>query len=159
MPRSSQARPRLYPVRPNGRIKAISRLLIILLLAGLVIAPFSPSDPFIDHRQPFKWTKSEVKRWTKLLWHTTPKQWKCLDQLNTQESQWSWTMRNSHGGAYGIAQALPPSKYEAISNDWRTNPMTQVVWQKKYIEVRYHDRHGVGIPCYAWKHELRKGWY
>ena len=100
------------------------------------------------------WTKAEVKKITKLIWGTSDKEWKCLDQLNRQESQWNWHARNHRGGAYGIPQALPPIKYNVISTDWKTNPITQVVWQKKYIESRY-----AGHPCYAWHHEKAKGWY
>lgn len=153
MPNYPKRRSKLHSLRLSGRIA------LVFILIGLVIAPFSPSSPIKGHSSAHVWTKSEVKIWTKLLWHTTEAEWKCLDQLNTHESQWSWTMRNSHGGAYGIAQALPADKYEVISTDWKTNPMTQVVWQKKYIEIRYYDKRGVGRPCYAWKHELRKGWY
>ena len=101
-----------------------------------------------------EWSKAEIKRTTKYIWSTSNKEWKCLDALNTHESQWNWHARNHRGGAYGIPQALPPTKYNVISTDWKTNPITQVVWQKKYIETRYS-----GKPCYAWHHEQKKGWY
>jgi hypothetical protein len=100
------------------------------------------------------WTKAEVKHITKLIWNKTDREWRCLDLLNIQESQWDWKSRNPRSGAYGIAQALPPSKYNVISKDWRHNPITQVIWQKKYIEERYS-----GKPCYAWHHEQKRGWY
>jgi hypothetical protein len=148
--------------KTDKRIRLISRvatLSLVVILLGTVIAPQPLLDPVKGHSKAHKWTKVEVKRWTKLLWHTTKDQWNCLDKLNIQESQWSWTMRNPRGGAYGIAQALPPTKYNVISTDWKFNPMTQVVWQKKYIETRYHDKRGVGMPCYALKHERQRGWY
>jgi len=110
----------------------------------------------------YVWTKAEVKKWTKLLWHTSRAEWKCLYDLNMQESKWDYQAvgaKTSLGRAYGIAQALPASKYEDISKDWRTNPLTQVVWQKKYLEIRYHDKRGVARPCFALKHERRFGWY
>ena len=153
MPTNSTTKQTLYPVR---RILA-TLLSLILISAGVVIAPFSPLKAELKASDGYVWTKSEVKRWTKLLWHTSKAEWKCLYDLNMQESKWDYKAvgaKTSQGRAYGIAQALPADKYEYISKDWRTNPMTQVVWQKKYIEIRY-----AGKPCYAWKHELRKGWY
>lgn len=141
----------------DKKIRVLQRVFAICacILAGMIfLAPTPLLDPVKGHSEAHKWTKTEVKHWTKLLWHTNTEQWKCLDKLNTHESQWSWTMRNPRGGAYGIAQALPPTKYNVISTDWKANPMTQVVWQKKYIETRYS-----GKPCYAWKHEKVRGWY
>lgn len=123
----------------------------------IFIAPTPLLDPIEGHSNAHHWTKAEVKRWTKLLWHTSQAQWRCLDLLNKHESRWDYQAvgsRTTLGRAYGIAQALPARKYNVISTDWKINPMTQVVWQKKYIETRYS-----GMPCYAWKHEQRRGWY
>jgi len=153
MPRNTTAQPTL---RPLYRLSA-TLVALILILGGIVIAPFSPLKAELRASDGYVWTKAEVKRWTKILWHTSRAEWKCLDDLNMQESKWDYQAegdKTTLGRAYGVAQALPASKYEYISKDWRTNPMTQVVWQKKYIELRYK-----GKPCYAWKHEKKHGWY
>jgi hypothetical protein len=153
MPRNPKAK---KAIRPLPRT-AIFTLTLVLILSGVVIAPFSPIKPDLRASDGYVWTKAEVKRWTKILWHTSKAEWKCLDDLNMQESKWDYQAegdKTTLGRAYGVAQALPASKYEYISKDWRTNPMTQVVWQKKYIELRYF-----GKPCLALRHELKRGWY
>jgi hypothetical protein len=72
-------------------------------------------------------------------------QWKCLDKLWIKESQWTYTSHNKRTGAHGIPQAHPATKYESIGSDWRKNPVTQILWGLKYIDVRY------GTPCKALK--------
>ena len=57
--------------------------------------------------------------------------------LVQHESGWRTKARNSGSGAYGLAQALPPSKYASAGSDWRTNPLTQLKWMKGYIRGRY----------------------
>ncbi|MFM7499724.1 MAG: lytic transglycosylase domain-containing protein [Actinomycetota bacterium] len=71
------------------------------------------------------------------------KQWQCLDKLWIKESQWTYTSHNKRTGAHGIPQAYPATKYEYMGSDWRKNPVTQIMWGLKYIDVRY------GTPCKA----------
>ncbi|MDP5051848.1 MAG: hypothetical protein NWP62_03020, partial [Candidatus Planktophila sp.] len=52
------------------------------------------------------------------------RQYNCLNELWTQESNWNYKSRNKVSGAHGIPQALPASKMNIISTDWRTNPVT-----------------------------------
>jgi len=82
-----------------------------------------------------------------------PRQLRCLDRLWTRESGWNHLSRNPHSGAYGIPQALPPTKMADAGDDWETNPRTQIIWGLRYIARRY------GTPCRAWKHFKKKGWY
>jgi hypothetical protein len=70
-------------------------------------------------------------------------QYSCLNRLWTRESHWNYQAHNYRSGAHGIAQALPASKMEVISSDWRTNPVTQIRWGLRYIEARY------STPCKA----------
>lgn len=70
-------------------------------------------------------------------------QWGCLDQLWIGESDWEWDAKNSSSGAYGIPQALPATKMDTAGSDWKTNPITQMVWGLEYIEQSY------GSPCEA----------
>ena len=80
-------------------------------------------------------------------------QFGCLNSLWTKESHWNYKAHNSRSGAHGIAQALPASKMDVISTDWRTNPLTQIRWGLRYIEDRYK------TPCGAWKKFKRSRYY
>ena len=81
------------------------------------------------------------------------KQYTCLSQLWTKESNWNYKSRNKKSGAHGIPQALPASKMSIISTDWRTNPVTQIRWGLRYISIRYE------TPCKAWAKHKRSNWY
>ncbi len=81
------------------------------------------------------------------------KQYSCLNRLWTKESHWNYKAHNSRSGAHGIAQALPASKMEVISTDWRTNPVTQIRWGLRYVDLRY------GTPCKAWAKFQRSHYY
>ena len=83
----------------------------------------------------------------------TGSQWTCLDKLWNHESKYETTVRNSRSGAYGIPQALPASKMASAGADWRTNPVTQIVWGLGYIEARY------GTPCGAWTYWVHHSSY
>jgi hypothetical protein len=80
-------------------------------------------------------------------------QFPCLNKLWEQESNWRTNATNPYSGAYGIAQALQPSRYGDVGSDWLTNYRTQVTWGLGYIRDRY------GSPCGAWEHSQTIGWY
>ena len=80
-------------------------------------------------------------------------QYKCLNQLWTKESNWNYKSRNKKSGAHGIPQALPASKMNVVSTDWRTNPVTQIRWGLRYISIRYE------TPCKALSKHKRSNWY
>ena len=80
-------------------------------------------------------------------------QYTCLNRLWTKESHWNYKARNPRSGAHGIAQALPATKMESISTDWRTNPLTQIQWGLSYIESRYQ------TPCKAYAKWKRSRYY
>ncbi len=84
-------------------------------------------------------------------WNQT--QMACLDKLWTSESHWNFQAHNYQSGAQGIAQALPPTKMEVVSLDWRKNPVTQIKWGLSYIKARY------GTPCGALSKKHRQGYY
>ena len=81
-------------------------------------------------------------------WGST--QFSCLVELWNRESGWMWDAENVYSGAYGIAQALPPSK---MGTGWEYNAKVQIDWGLSYILERY------GTPCGAWGHEITYGWY
>jgi hypothetical protein len=81
------------------------------------------------------------------------KEYKCLNSLWTKESHWNYKARNARSGAHGIAQALPASKMNVVSTDWRTNPVTQIRWGLRYISIRYE------TPCKALAKHNRSHYY
>ena len=81
------------------------------------------------------------------------KEYKCLNRLWTKESHWNYKARNKSSGAHGIAQALPASKMNVVSTDWRTNPVTQLRWGLRYISIRYE------TPCKALAKHKRSNYY
>lgn len=81
------------------------------------------------------------------------KEYKCLNSLWTKESHWNYKARNARSGAHGIAQALPASKMNVVSTDWRTNPVTQIRWGLRYISIRYE------TPCKALAKHNRSNYY
>jgi len=80
-------------------------------------------------------------------------QFECLNRLWTKESHWNYKAHNYRSGAHGIAQALPANRMEIISSDWRKNPVTQIRWGLRYIEIRYEN------PCKAWAKFKRSRYY
>ena len=81
------------------------------------------------------------------------KEYKCLNQLWTKESNWNYKSRNKKSGAHGIPQALPATKMNVVSTDWRTNPVTQIRWGLRYISIRYE------TPCKALSKHKRSNYY
>jgi hypothetical protein len=81
------------------------------------------------------------------------KEYKCLNQLWTKESNWNYKARNKNSGAHGIPQALPATKMNVVSTDWRTNPVTQIRWGLRYISIRYE------TPCKALSKQKRSNYY
>jgi hypothetical protein len=77
----------------------------------------------------------------------------CLNQLWNGESHWNFQAHNYRSGAHGIPQALPATKMEIVSTDWRTNPVTQIKWGLSYIKARY------GTPCKALAKKHRSHYY
>lgn len=84
----------------------------------------------------------------------TGAQWNALFALWQRESGWSNTARNPSSGAYGIAQALPPTKYPfAGQAAGGSSAKAQIGWGLAYIKDRY------GSPEAALAHENAVGWY
>lgn len=83
----------------------------------------------------------------------TGAQWLCLVALWDRESGWSATATNPQSGAYGIPQALPPSKMPAAALPPESSAPSQITWGLSYIAGTY------GTPCGAWQHETDDGWY
>lgn len=84
-------------------------------------------------------------------------QWQDLVSLWNRESGWRNIADNPTSHAYGIAQALPSSKYplagQPASQGGSSDAATQIKWGLSYISSRY------GNPSAAWAHETAQGWY
>ena len=80
-------------------------------------------------------------------------QFECLNRLWTKESHWNYKAHNYRSGAHGIPQTLPANRMDIISTDWRKNPVTQMRWGLRYIDIRYE------TPCKAWAKFKRSNYY
>jgi hypothetical protein len=81
-------------------------------------------------------------------------QWGAFVSLVMAESGFNRFARNPSSGAYGIPQALPPTKLPfagQAAGGSHTGP--QLSWMFDYIRGRY------GTPAGAWAHELSSHWY
>jgi hypothetical protein len=80
--------------------------------------------------------------------------WAAWNNVAMRESGWNQFARNASSGAYGIPQALPPTKMPfAAQAAGGSNPTAQIEWMWNYMAGRY------GGPIGAWQHELSAGWY
>ena len=93
-------------------------------------------------------------------WGSGP-QWAALDHLwGVDESGWDEGVLNFEGsGAYGIAQALPSSKYPPAGRPEAPGGLTkakaQIAWGLNYIKTRP----GYGTPIAADAFRHANGWY
>ena len=69
------------------------------------------------------------------------------------ESSWNPRAKNPSSDAYGIGQALPPSKMASFGSDYMSNPITQLKWMKSYVNGRYG---GINEAYRFWQ---RNHWY
>lgn len=80
-------------------------------------------------------------------------QWDDFNALEMSEAGWNVSATNPSSGAYGLAQALPASKYSSAGKDWKTSGETQLRWMMDYIKSRY------GSPSSAWSFHQKNNWY
>ena len=87
-------------------------------------------------------------------YHPSQAQWIAWNNVAMAESGWNQFADNPSSGAYGIAQALPPTKYPfAGQAAGGSNPMAQISWMWSYMKSVY------GGPIGAWDHESAFHWY
>ncbi|MEV0995119.1 lytic transglycosylase domain-containing protein [Nonomuraea sp. NPDC050202] len=133
--------------------------------------PIRATTALAESRQPIRtgiWTTSARPKMAAVrpasrnkkiaLDHVVQRAWnyrefRCLDNLWTRESNWNHRALNHSSGAYGIPQALPAGKMSGAGRDWKSNPETQIRWGLAYIKGRY------GRPCGAWGHWKSHNWY
>ena len=111
-----------------GMLVAIGTSLLLSYGAGS-----APSKDYVDY-----------KTYALYLLDFNYKEYKCLDELYTHES--NWRPEVSNGFHYGIPQGK--SEWLKEQDGW-----TQVVWGLNYIGARY------GEPCVALGHWSKYGWH
>lgn len=79
----------------------------------------------------------------------------CDQDLVYHESGDRVDATNPSSGAYGLPQSLPAEKMASAGPDWRTNPVTQLRWQKGYVDAVY----GGVCPAWAKWQERNPHWY
>lgn len=65
-----------------------------------------------------------------------PSDFQYVEFIINAESGWRSTAAN-RSGAYGLPQSLPGNKMETAGSDWRSNPITQLIWANQYASSRY----------------------
>lgn len=85
---------------------------------------------------------------------STGANWAAWNNVAMAESGWNQFARNASSGAYGIPQALPPTKMPfAAQAAGGSQPGPQIGWMASYMQGRY------GGPVGAWNWHLAHGWY
>ena len=140
----------LTPINPeealpesDPRLVVATEVLTSGKLTALNLSSVARSAYLVQKAKTRNGARSVGKLLAKENYGWTGKQWTCLDKLWIKESQWTYTSHNKRTGAHGIPQAYPATKYEYMGSDWRKNPVTQIMWGLRYIDVRY------GTPCKA----------
>lgn len=83
-------------------------------------------------------------------------EWQALEDLWTRESSWNNKAINYTSGAYGIPQALPPTKLPPPGQAppiGTSDARSQITWGLNYIESRYQS------PIFALAHHKQHNWY
>lgn len=85
-------------------------------------------------------------------------EWGAFKALEMAEAGWNPYATNPSSGAYGLAQALPPSKYPPAARPGARVPKlehakAQLEWMMSYIKDRY------GSPSAAWAFHQSNNWY
>lgn len=92
-------------------------------------------------------TPADVLAAEKAVYGTGP-ELECDRELVHDESSDKVDATNPSSRAYGLPQSLPAEKMASAGPDWRTNPVTQLTWQKDYVDGRYG---GVCQALALWK--------
>lgn len=111
----------------------------------------SASDPSAPSTNKAKDLQAYAKKLLKK--YGWANQWDAFNKLEMSEAGWNVKATNPSSGAYGLAQALPASKYSSAGSDWKTNGATQLRWMMDYIKDRYKS------PNAAWSFHQRNNWY
>lgn len=131
----------------------MTKKIVLLLIIGVVVyfmvgkpEPVKKVKPVVER----EWTVEDSKAYAKdvvLTW--SQNQYKCLDKLWVQESNWRHNAYNKVKVMGKNAGGIP----QILGLDPKTPAPLQIDRGFAYIMHRY------GTPCMAWKFHQRKGWY
>ena len=117
-------------------LRGVARGVLVAIGIGLCFMPEAGSTRPKDY--------IDFKTYSLYLLDFNYKQYNCLDELYTKESNWRPEAKNgSHNG-------IPQGRSEYLA---KVNGYKQVQWGLDYIGHRY------GEPCIALDHFKRKGWH
>ena len=117
-------------------LRGVARGVLVAIGISLLLPYGAGSAPVKDY--------VDYKTYSLYLLDFNYKEYKCLDELYTHESNWRPDAKN--GSHYGIPQGN--SEWLKQQDGW-----TQVVWGLNYIGARY------GEPCIALGHWSKYGWH
>ena len=120
----------------------------VAMIANLTVMPKTADVPEIKLER--EWVVQDSKAYANdvvLAW--AQNQYRCLDKLWTQESNWRAHAYNKVKVMGKNAGGIP----QILGLDPNTPAPLQIDRGFAYIMHRY------GTPCMAWKHHLKKGWY
>ena len=123
----------------RGPLRAVARGVLVAIGIALCIVPNAGSSESVQQKNYV-----DYKTYSLYLLDFNYKQFNCLDELYTHESNWRQEAKN--GSHYGIPKGN--SEWLKEQDGW-----TQVVWGLNYIGARY------GEPCVALQHFKIKGWH
>jgi len=84
----------------------------------------------------------------------SPQDWRKVDYIIENESDWNPHAVNDSSGAAGIAQ-----KISGFGGGYRENdPMSQIRWLFNYLNGHNYEGYGTGIDA-AYAHKKDTGWY
>ena len=120
-------------------LRGVARGVLVAIGIALCIVPNAGSSESVQQKNYV-----DYKTYSLYLLDFNYKQYNCLDELYTKESNWRPEAVN--GSHYGIPQG---------NSEWlkEQDGYTQVVWGLKYIGNRYSE------PCVALQHFKIKGWH
>jgi hypothetical protein len=124
-------------------------ILVVIVMVLLLIDIGKPAK--VEVQSPARtWVKADSKAYAQdvvLSW--AQNQYRCLDKLWTQESNWRPEAYNKVKVMGKNAGGIP----QVLGMDPELAPPLQIDRGFAYIMHRY------GTPCMAWKFHQRKGWY
>jgi len=123
----------------RGPLRAVARGVLVAIGIALCIVPNAGSSESVQQKNYV-----DYKTYSLYLLDFNYKQFNCLDELYTHESNWRPEAVN--GSHYGIPQGN--SEWLSKQDGW-----TQVVWGLNYIGNRYQE------PCIALDHWSKYGWH
>ena len=120
-------------------LRGVARGVLVAIGIALCIVPNAGSSESVQQKNYV-----DYKTYSLYLLDFNHKQYNCLDELYTHES--NWNPKASNGSHYGIPQGN--SEWLKDQDGW-----TQLVWGLNYIGNRY------GEPCVALDHWSKYGWH